>query len=288
MRTKKELEREFATYQILASLTHTYEDIALSRMQEIRKSVLVTREFLTGVEKVYLLAKASFFYEISHVAGKRKREKELEFVRRNRKTVVVLVSGNQSLLGNIVLDAYRVFFDLIHKITCDKVILGTIGRYLAKSARPNFEFTYFDFDDWNTNDVIIKPVCDFISKYEKILVVYPRFDSVLRQLPQIDDISGGVRLETAKPSKKYFFEPSAREVMSYFEGQIISTLFKQKMLESMLARYAARLTVMDHGSEAIEKLINKNRHDYLVASRRLENRKLQDMFAGLSLWEEGF
>lgn len=283
--TPKQVKKELENNLALQGLTETYEDVAVSRMQVIRRDVLQTRQFLDGVSEIYAIAKTAYLKQLALVLSKRKREKELEFIRRNHKTVVVLISGNHSLLGNIILQTYKVYQELALKMECDRVILGRIGSYLASSASPALEFKEFPFDDYSIDDNFIKPVIDYISQYEKIVVVYPRFISVLRQVPQADDISGGVVIEqTLGEGKNYFFEPTSRDVMAYFEGQIIGSLFRQKMLESMLARYAARLTIMDSANQTIKKIVAANQRLKVTMDRREANKKMLNSFAGMTLW----
>lgn len=280
---KKELEKNLA----LQGLTEIYEDVAVSRMQVVRYDVLRTRQFLDGVSEIYAIAKTAYLKQLALVLSKRQRQKELEFIRRNHKTVVVLISGNHSLLGNIILQTYKVYQGLTLKMDCDYVVLGKIGSYLASSARPPLEFKEFPLDDYSVEESMLKPIIEYISHYEKIVVVYPRFISVLRQVPQVDDISGGVVIEqTLEKQKNYFFEPTSRDVMAYFEGQIIGTLFRQKMLESMLARYSARLTIMDSANQTVKKIVAVNERLKVTTDRREANKKMLNSFAGLSLWGE--
>lgn len=285
MLTPKQLKKELEQNIALKGLTETYEDVAVSRMQAIRRDVLQTRQFLEGVSQIYTLAKTAYLSQLSIITSRRKREKELGFIRRNQKTVAVLISGNQTLLGSIILQTYKAYLALTLKVDCDHVVIGKVGSYLLSSNKPPVEFTRFDLDDYHLDDNQIKPIIEHISKYEKILVVYPKFESVLRQTPQIDDISGGIVVEQAYlQNKRYFFEPSARDVMVYFEGQIIGSLFRQKVLESMLARYAARLTIMDQSNQAIKKIVNGNIRQKIVTERRESNKELLNSFAGIALW----
>lgn len=272
--------------QFLAGLTSTYEDVALERMQRVRRAVLTSREFLDGIQNVYLLAKAAYLAQILTTSSRRARKKQLEYVRRNGKTVVVLISGNQSLLGNVVLTSYKVFLQLVNEVNADCVILGNLGRYLAQSAKPNIKFKYFEMDDYVMREEQIAAPLATIGEYERILVVYPKFESVLRQEPAVDDISGGVTI-TREPAKikKYYFEPSAQAVMEYFETAVITTLFRQKILESTLSRLAARLAIMDHATKTAGVYINTVLREQKTVLRRIENRKLLDAFAGISIWQ---
>jgi ATP synthase F1 gamma subunit len=286
MRYKEDLEKEASTYEALKIITQTYEDVALSSIHRIRSEVLVTRDFLAGVEEVYTLAKASYLHNIVSLMRGKKKGKEFELVKKNGKTVVIFISANQGLLGNLVIESYKVFLKLIREIKCDKIVLGSIGRYLLEAEKPKVEFKTFEFDDYSVKEEFTKPVVDYISSYEKILVVSPTFESILRQVPKIDDISGGVDPGQAESNKNYFFEPSPEDVMQFFEDQIIGSLFKQKMLDSMLSRYAARLTMMDQASQEVQRLIIKNKGEILKVKRHESNKKMIMSFNGISLWGE--
>ncbi|MBI3341551.1 F0F1 ATP synthase subunit gamma [Candidatus Curtissbacteria bacterium] len=286
MFTPKQLKKELELNLALKGLTETYEDVAVSRMQAIRRDVLQNRRFLEGVSEIYSLAKSAYLKQLATVIDVGKREKQLQFIRRNRKIVTVLISGNRSLLGNIVLQTFKVYMSLAQKIESDHVILGHIGSYLAATSKPPLDFVEYEFDDYSAAEEQMVPIVNYISQYEKILVVYPKFVSVLRQVPQIDDISGGIAVE--KPmatTKNYFFEPTSGDVMAYFEGQIIGTLFRQKILEAMLARYGARLTIMDHANQTIKRIVKQNLQAEQAVIRREGNKKLLSAFGGMSLWE---
>ena len=287
MRSNKIIQGEFEQLSALKGLTETYEDIAVSKMQQIRADVLRTREFLDGVSEIYSLSKAAYLSQVLLITNKKKRKKELDFIHKNEKTIVVFISGNHSLLGSVIFQSYKVFLELVHKIECDKIILGNIGRYLASGAKPQIVFSYYPLEDFELVQEQIKHVVDVISAYEKIFVVYPKFKSVLLQVPQVDDISGEITAEESITGKKrYNFEPNAREVMTYFECQIIGSLFRQKVLETMLAKFASRLTIMDEASQTVGKYIVKNRQESLAVSRRASNKKLLSSFAGISVWEK--
>lgn len=287
MLTPKELKKALEQDLAMKGLVETYEDVAVANMQKVRQSVLATRIFLEGVSEIYSLAKTAYLVQLSFVTSKKERAKELSFIKRNGKTLTIFISGNQSLLGNIIFQTYKAYLALRLKVESDHLVLGKVGSYLAKSARPAFKFTEFPLNDYEIKPAEMKPIVDFVSQYEKILVVYPKFVSVLRQEPAIDDISGGSKVEQSFEGKKaYFFEPNAREVMSYFEGQIIGALLRQKVLEAQLARYSARLTIMDSAAHTISKIVEKSQKVQVLVERRESNKKLLNSFSGVSLWSK--
>lgn len=288
MFTKKQLKGELERNLALKNLTEIYEDVAVVGMQSVRHQVLANRIFLEGVANVYALAKAAFLKQVAAISSKKTREAETAFLRRNKKTVAVLISGNQTLLGNIIIQTYKTYLDLIKSMRCDYVVMGKIGSYLLRGANLPAQFVEFPLDDYELTDAKVKLVLQFISRYEKIIIVYPKFVTVLSQSPRIEDISGGGALGDVeiKSSKSYFFEPSSREVITYFDKQIIEVLFRQKLLEAILARFGARLAIMDLASKKMARLIDSNLHQIKVMERSDANKKLFSQFAGISLWGE--
>lgn len=286
MFTKKQLKIELERNLALKSLTEIYEDVAVVGMQSVRHQVLTNRIFLEGVSSVYALAKNAFLKQIAKIANKRERERQTAFLRRNKKTVAILISGNQTLLGNLIIDTYKTYLSLVKSVKCDYAVLGKIGSYLLRDANLPSPFVEFPLDDYTLTEPKIKLALQFISRYERVLVVYPKFVTVLSQTPNVDDISGGVAIGEAniKVAKNYFFEPNPRDVIAYFEGQIIEALFRQKLLESILARYGARLTIMDLASKKVTKIIAENLRDKKIIERREDNKKLFSQFAGINLW----
>lgn len=285
MQTIKKLEELIEEETALKTLTQVYEEVALSKISEIRDQVLATRRFLTGVEEVYKDVKASYIAHVLSDFPKKERERQLGIIKRNGKTVVVLISANESLLGAITLAVYKTFWNFCLQTKGDYVVLGEIGRYLLQFERPKVAFSYFEMDDYKIEEGNFLKMLRNVSSYERIIVVYPRFESVLRQAPAVEEISGG-SMATLDFKKVYFFEPSVSDVVSYFEGQIIGVLLRQKLLESMLAKYAARLTIMDRASLRVEKLILVYQRQRILAQKRKENRSLLDIFGGYNIWRK--
>lgn len=288
MFTKKQIKDELEANLALKTLTEIYEDIAVVGMQNIRQKVLTNRIFLEGVSSLYSLAKAAFIKQLVSIKDKHLRDKETDFLKRNGKTIAVFISGNHTFLGNIIIQTYRTYMDVISKIDCDYAVMGKIGSYLLKDAKLPKPFADFPLDDYELSDPKVKLALQFIARYQKIIIVYPKFITLLSQEPQVEDISGGIVIDEkkSKKAKSYFFEPSPKEVIAYFEGEIIEALFRQKLLEAILARYGSRLTMMDSASKKIGKIIEENRKINRKIERNDDNRKLFGYFAGISLWEE--
>lgn len=81
------------------------------------------------------------------------------------------------------------------------------------------------------------------------------------------------------------FEPSLEEVLNFFETTILKTLLRQKVRESLLSRYAARMVAMDVATENAKTATKGLRRDLSRAKRRRANAKMLDNYSGMSIWK---
>ncbi len=82
-----------------------------------------------------------------------------------------------------------------------------------------------------------------------------------------------------------WFEPSLEEVLNFFETTILKTLLHQKVRESMLSRYAARMVAMDVATENAKTATKGLRQELSRAKRRKANAKMLDNYSGMSIWK---
>jgi ATP synthase F1 gamma subunit len=81
------------------------------------------------------------------------------------------------------------------------------------------------------------------------------------------------------------FEPSLEEVLNFFETTILKTLLHQKVRESLLSRYAARMVAMDVATENAKTATVGLKRDLSRAKRRRANAKMLDNYSGMSIWK---
>ena len=287
MVTKKELMHETDFLSALQTVLETYEEIAATRMGRIRSFVLASRDFLFEINTIFQQVKSSYKTQIKQLMQKKriKNPAELSFRENNGKALYVFISANTGLYGGIIRKTYDVFIDALKKTPTDVVILGKIGLELFNSEKIKVPLTYFDFPDDKIDDVMTLKIVKHIVQYEKILVFYEQFNSILSQSPIITNISGDpLPGEKTGPSARYFFEPSLEEVMGFFEKEIFSSIFAQTIFESELAKFAIRMVSLDSASENTKSRLKQ----VIIAKNRIKhqesNKKQLEKFASMSLW----
>lgn len=289
MITKKEITREKDFLTVLQTILETYEEIAATRMARIRSSVLDSRDFLLKINAIFQQVKSSYKNQIILLMKKKKIKdpEKLTFIKRNGKMLHVFISANTGLYGDIIRKTYDVFIDAVKKAPGDVVIIGKLGLEIFKSDKIKVPFTYFDCPDNKIDNAIIGKIVEHIIQYEKVLIFYEQFNSVINQSPIITNISGDPLPweKTETTPIKYFFEPSLEKIMEFFEKEIFGSIFQQTLFESQLAKFAARMVSLDFASENTKHRLKQVILEESRIKHRENNKRQLEKFATMRLWK---
>lgn len=291
MQNRKSLIEEIDLVDNLKMLTQAYEEISVIKMQRVRDSVLKNRDFITGVSYVYYDVKMSYKQQILQFM-KQKNEKNISSfstIKKNGKSVSVLLSANNKLYGDIILKVFYLFMQNIKDSNSDIVIVGKLGRELYEQWDIKKPYTYFEIPDADLKIEDLKEIISHIINYEKVNVFYGKFTNIVNQISTFSDISGEQSFDTETkvgPTYKFIFEPSLEKILNFFETQMFASFFKQTIHEFHLARLASRVKAME---EAIYNIDNKRKElkkDLKRAQRLIDNNKQINTIAGIALWSQ--
>lgn len=284
MITKKQISAETDGLLSLKGLVEVYEEIAAGRMQRIRGAVLQSRQFLGGLLEVFKRVKAAY---------QNKEQSGVSVRPRNGKTVAVFISANSGLYGDIVDKSFDKFAQFVKQSDPEVVVLGKLGVKMMTDRLPGRLYNYYDFSDEGVDLESFEMIMRYLVQYEKILVFYGQFKTILNQEPVVTSVSGdaiqaeeqvavdaGVKLV----AKQYIFEPSVAEVARVFEGQILASIFEQTLHESQLSKFASRMLALDKSVENIELRLRKIKIEGVKLRHKMQNRKQLGTFSGVSLW----
>lgn len=295
MINQKEVLAEIDRLNQVKTLIETYEEIAANRMRKNRSVVLAARLFNEGLVNMYQEIKASYRKQLLALMHKRhvNTSQGFSLMRRNGKTVAVLLSSNAGLYGNIV---KRISNDFIRYVTtneCDVLVIGRLGKKLFEEAVPGKPYTFLDLPDTNIQSLDVEKLSGFLISYEKIYIFYGRFESVGVQRPTVLDVVGqNIEEENQKnqPSNqqtiKYLFEPSLEQIMIFFEEQIFTSIIEQALKESELAKFASRMITLDSATENVKTELKKIDLKKRLIHHRDQNKRQQELLLGMSLWNK--
>lgn len=295
MYTRNEIEAQIQFIATVKSLTQSYQEISVMKMQLVRESVLQTRQFLAKLSDVFVDVRANYKSELEKLAKKQKKDVNTLIINtgnKNGRSVVMLLSANTKLYGSIIKEVFDLFLQDIQKNDVDIVVVGRVGKELFENHSKGKRYTYFDLPDNMVSMGDLKGIVEFILKYEKVNVYHGKFVNIFTQLPTVSNVTGdevnGLK-EPGEPEKQeenvsYFFEPSLEMVMNLFGNQVLGSLFKQSVHEGELSKLASRIKAMEDARTNIEKerqswSVKQNRYKKLMM-----NKKQIESLSGMSIW----
>lgn len=260
MQNKQRIKTEIELMSTLRLVTQAYEEIAVMRMQRIRDSVLHTRLFIGELAQVFVDVKSNYNNTGMNMFMKKKIDKKgnasASIVDKNGKAVAVLVTTNSKMNGEIIPKVFAQFYKYVNEHDCDLVIVGKMGKQLYEQMSKKREYTFFELGENNITNVSLRELVLAMLPYKEINIFYGKFESLLYQNPTISNLSGDSVEQKAVADTKpvlFMFEPSIDKILEFFETQIFSSLVKQTISESELARYASRIRSMEEAMQNIDK-----------------------------------
>jgi len=295
MAQKKIIIEEMAALSSIKDLAENYEEIAATRMQRIKTSVLATRDFLSELSDVFVDLKSSYPKEVTDILEKRKvGDKNLsQLLRKNGKLLMVYLSSNGRLYGPVTKKTYELFMTDLKKNNKGKIdvlVIGTTGKELYESSTYKIPYKYIYLPDDNISSEHIKALMKIFLQYEEVLIYYGKFGNVVRQNAISTSITGGDIFETEVPSTisredRFIFEPMFEYVFNFFETQIMSSLFRQTFHENRLARQASRVNAMEEALIHIEDETKKLEKKKIRFKHLTQNKKQLETISGFLLWD---
>ncbi len=295
MISKKIVQTEITSLSGLYSVVQTYKEIAAARVTRTRNSVVRSHAFLNEINQIFQQVKSSYKSQLEKLMKQKKVKdpSKLSFLKSNGKTVYIFLSANTGLYGDIIrrtFDEFKIAAKRAKEEGNHVAVVGRLGRFLMRDAGLPDPYRYFDFPDQAFDDDRLHEIVQFLIEYEKIVVYYEVFKTVVRQDPIFSDISGNYATQTGQESQanvenvKYLFEPSLEKVLAFFEKEIFAIIFEQTIRDSQLAKFASRLVSLDSSSENIKKKLISTIFDAEKLKHREKNKKQNQTFSSISLW----
>lgn len=288
MATLANIDERVAFASELKHMVRASQEISIMRMEKIRSSALATRTYMEGVQDVFLDVRISKQRVIDKIIKREHKayQKAEEFGKKS--SVIVFVSTHEHFAGSIIPEVFEVFAKEVRKNLSDVVVVGSLGRTLLKREfGANFPFTYSDMSITNPQDDLLKALISKLLEYERIDLYAGRYFSLVDQRPVSINISGNASLLSERPERKdsqnrwFLFEPDLEQIISFFQTQITTALFRLSIDESKLANLGSRITTLESALENLEEEERKLERRKLILLHAKQNKKQQQRLAGL-------
>lgn len=282
---------ELEALNSIKDLAQSYEEIAVIRMQNIKDSVLKTRDFLADLSDVFVDLKASYAREVRELMVERKKGGKLLIpsLQKNGKTLNVYLSSNGRLYGSVTQKTFKLFIQDLKQPDAkgsDIVIIGSAGRDMFDASNTGLTYEYYEIPDTTVEVSHIKDLMKKFLQYEKVYVYYGKFGNVVKQSPIASSITGEDIFETDTPLEvpredRFIFEPTLQKIFHFFETQIMANLFSQTLLENQLARHASRVNAMEEALIHIEEESKKLNQQRTRIKHLMQNKKQLETLSGV-------
>jgi F-type H+-transporting ATPase subunit gamma len=270
------LNQELTDIGYLKIVTQALGEIAALRLKMIKEEIQHSSGYYDDVAHV--------FSSVKQIAQRRKalyKDNTQLFNRLNKngKTISVLITSNAGLQGGIDNYLTRVFMHQTEKYQSDRLVIGSTGANLLSSSGYRLPFNKLKFQKDSPSHDELMQLVQLINPYEKILIYYTKFESLIRQSAQIRDLTA--ISETTDPNKPidYILEPELDRILDFFENQILGLLIQSIFLQEELARLAARMLAMNKAEDNADDLLKDTRRSLIKAKRQIMNNQMLETLA---------
>lgn len=289
MQQKKVIYEQIEQIEGIKMLAGAFQEISVTKIQSVRSKVLNSRDFLNQMSELFYNVRNTYKKQIEEFLKTNKKDPKIgSILFKNGKTVSVLLSANSKLYGAIVPKVFDAFIEYANTNQSDIVIVGKLGKLIYDESSSSKPYTYFEISDEEVNIEELLPLIAKVLEYEKVMIFYGKFVNIVSQSATFSSISGDTPFseipESAKKDEKFIFEPNLEKILVFFESQIIFSLFKQTVNESLLARYASRITAMEQVLEHVEEKLKNLNVEKKRVKHIMANKKQQETMSSINLW----
>jgi len=233
----------------------------------------------------------NFIYHLVEMNAKRMQMERIKSqIERKSARLYIAFTSNQRFFGSINTEIMNTFIRDSEPSEIEKMIIGVTGKAYVRSTGQKFSYKEMDFKKDLPAEDEIAQFLKMTENYDQVRVFYPKFISFLKQEVGVTDITQKIALRDSKKNEKtkeihLLFEPELDKMIKFFDTQVRWLLFQRIILESDMARTAARLLTMSQAEERTDFEIKKKKADLRKVVRSFTNAQLLDTFSGIKRWK---
>ncbi|MFH1183014.1 MAG: ATP synthase F1 subunit gamma [Candidatus Moraniibacteriota bacterium] len=323
----KELRKRIKSVGNIRKITKAMEMVAAAKMKKVIAKAISARTY----------AEAAWGILVNISESVLRSENPLLTVRPVKRICVVLFSSNKGLCGGLnnqlikkileqVKEPYSLMVNRVRdkkiepevdpkKLEIDFVTIGRKGTEAAIRAKQNVVASFVDWNEQLGLDNVY-PLSGFLLEnyekayYDKIVVAYSNFVSVVRNQPKIRQILPlsrqdiekqleelgketkiKVRREEVKEIREaamgtnYIFEPTKEKVLKVILPRMIESQIYQSFLESQASEFSSRMLTMKNASDVAGEMMEDFNLYYNIARQAGITSELAEISAGITAME---
>lgn len=287
MYSKAELKKYSDAVATIKSITRVYEEAAARRIKLVQNSVERINQFLASTADSYVNIKFGLYAEEQSKKTKRRNILTSSFREKVKKGVLILVSSQEQYFGNLIPSVYRSWKEDLLATKFDGIVFGNTGKRLFdKDKIQGFNVRFYELLDNDPDWQLVYKIGQELVKYEKIIVYYGKYRTVLTQTADKSEISTPMTPGQVQKIKRYLFEEQGEKILGFFENEVIKANLQKRIFESQIARHAARIKILEIGqvAEQMSKVLGDLNRGRVKVKKNLANKKQLQLYTGSDLW----
>jgi F-type H+-transporting ATPase subunit gamma len=255
MASRREIRRRIRSVKNLAQITKAMQMVAASRMRRAQARVAASRPYAEAMRDVVAqLAARSGAKEHPLL-----KERDIAMIE------LVTITPDRGLAGALVTNINRATARFVdHQTAPVRVVaVGRKGRTFAARAGLDLVAAFQDLGDSPTlADVspIARQVLDDFSDgtIDRVFLAFTRFQSTLRQTPEIIQLLPAQPPELAAGASPWNFEPDEPErVLDVLLPRYVESVIFQGMLEAKASEQSARMVAMSNATDNANEMVGE-------------------------------
>ncbi len=277
----REIKKRIRSIANTKKVTHAMELIAATKMRKSQQAALSARPYSLSLAQI--LGKLNFKTEIAN---------PLLTSNDSPNEVIILITSDRGLAGGLNINLFReILRDDLKNF--QYITVGKKGTNFAVKTKGEIiaSFQSEEKEPLDLARTLTKLAIETFSegKASKVTLVYPHFESPIKQIPtwiQLLPIEfqKTAELQKDKPegpisrqSDILLFEPSALEVLSAILPHYVLVRIYQVLLEAKASEHSARMIAMKNATDAAGDLIDDLSLTYNQARQEAITKELLDI-----------
>ena len=270
MRRANLVEKDMKGIGTLKNLTNVFESLASTQVAKVKTNAQTGQDFFTILWKHYTSLRLD----------PKKRLTTREGVGDNGKKVLVLISAEAGLSGDLDMRMIETMQHEYDAASTDIVVLGSHGA--SQLSNRGIPYVHFFQVPESEQYIDVSPVISVLMPYESVVVYYEEYLSLGQQevrrmdlVSSIKDMSDEVE-DGVMTDQDTIFEPSIAEIARQMESSMMSLALSQAILQSGLAQSASRFNAMTVAEDRASELLRDYTMEFHRAKRAESDRRLRE------------
>lgn len=278
----REIKKRIKSVQNTQKVTHAMELVAAAKMRKAQILALAGRPYSTSLHEILSSVQSASTNEVKHPLLKKNESPN---------QLVIIVSSDRGLTGGLNINVFREILRSELKNT-KYIVIGKKARDFVIKTQSELiasweseEIPYLDL-----SRLLTKITTDAFKKHEysKISMIYPHFESTVKQSPrwvQILPIPPRENIEEKQDNVEFLYEPSADLILNSILTHHILTQIYQVLVETKASEHSARMVAMKNATDAASDLVDDLTLTYNQARQEAITKELLDIVTAQKAFE---